>query len=119
MRTARLLLRAMTEADVDDIHSYQSRADVCRYLSFEPRTRDQVADKVALYSAALALNGDGDFWQLAVERAQDPGRVIGDVYFCVNEHGQRIGGDRLDVAPRPCRQRLHDRGGGRGAPDRI
>lgn len=83
VRTARLLLRAMTEADVDDIHSYQSRADVCRYLSFEPRTRDQVADKVALYSAALALNGDGDFWQLAVERAQDPGRVIGDVYFCV------------------------------------
>ena len=39
--------------------------------------------KVARYSAALALNGDGDFWQLAVERAQDPGRVIGDVYFCV------------------------------------
>lgn len=83
VRTARLLLRTMTEADVDDIHAYQSRTDVCRYLSFEPRTRQQVAEKVAQYSRALALNGDGDFWQLAIERARDPGRVIGDVYFCV------------------------------------
>jgi RimJ/RimL family protein N-acetyltransferase len=83
VHTARLLLRPMTEADIDDIHAYQSRADVCRYLSFEPRTREQVAEKVAQYSAALTLNGDGDFWQLAIERAGDRGRVIGDVYFCV------------------------------------
>jgi RimJ/RimL family protein N-acetyltransferase len=83
VHTARLLLRPMTEADIDDIHAYQSRADVCRYLSFEPRTREQVAEKVAQYSAALTLNGDGDFWQLAIERAADRGRVIGDVYFCV------------------------------------
>ena len=83
VRTGRLLLRTMTEADVEDIHAYQSRVDVCRYLSFEPRTRAQVAEKVAQYSLALALNGDGDFWQLAIERAGDPGRVIGDVYFCV------------------------------------
>jgi RimJ/RimL family protein N-acetyltransferase len=83
VRTLRLLLRTMTVADVEDMHAYQSRADVCRYLSFEPRTREHVAEKVAQYSAALALNGDGDFWQLAIERAGDPGRVIGDVYFCV------------------------------------
>ena len=83
VRTTQLLLRPMTEADIDDIHAYQSRADVCRYLSFEPRTREQVAEKVAEYSVALTLNGDGDFWQLAIERAGDRGRVIGDVYFCV------------------------------------
>ena len=53
VRTARLVLRPMTEADVDDIHAHQSRADVCRYLSFEPRTREQVAEKVAQYSVAL------------------------------------------------------------------
>jgi len=32
LRTARLLLRTMTDDDVDDIYAYQSRADVCRYL---------------------------------------------------------------------------------------
>jgi RimJ/RimL family protein N-acetyltransferase len=85
VRTDRLVLRAMTSGDVDDIHAYQSRPDVCRYMLFEPRTRDEVAEKVAKYSAALVLNGDGDFWQLAVERASDPGRVIGDIYFAIKD----------------------------------
>lgn len=83
LRTARLFLRAMTEADVNDVHAYQSRADVCRYLPYEPRTRDEVAEKVAMYSEAVALNGNGDFWQLAIERIDDPGHVIGDVYFTI------------------------------------
>jgi RimJ/RimL family protein N-acetyltransferase len=81
LRTARLALRTMTADDVDDVHAYQSRGDVCRYLMFEPRTRDEVAEKVATFSAARALNGDGDFWELAIERASHPGHVIGDVYF--------------------------------------
>jgi RimJ/RimL family protein N-acetyltransferase len=83
LRTSRLVLRTMTPGDVDDIHAYQSREDVCRYLTFEPRTREQVAEKVAKYSAATVLAGDGDFWQLAVELADDPGHVIGDVYFTI------------------------------------
>lgn len=91
MRTARLLLRPMTDDDVDDIHAYQSRPDVCRYLPFEPRTRDEVAEKVAKYSAALALNGDGDFWQLAIERASAPGRVIGDLYFTISSTANATG----------------------------
>jgi RimJ/RimL family protein N-acetyltransferase len=56
LRTDRLVLRTMTDDDVDDIHAYQSRVDVCRYFPFEPRTRDEVAEKVAKYSTALALN---------------------------------------------------------------
>jgi RimJ/RimL family protein N-acetyltransferase len=75
----------MTDQDVDDIYAYQSLAEVCRYLSFEPRTRDEVAEKVAKYSAALVLDGDGDFWQLAIEAADNPGRVIGDVYFTIRD----------------------------------
>jgi RimJ/RimL family protein N-acetyltransferase len=83
VHTGRLVLRTMTDEDVEDIHSYQSRVDVCRYLPFEPRTRDEVAGKVAEYSKAITLKGDGDFWQLAVERADVRGRVIGDVYFTI------------------------------------
>lgn len=78
LRTERLLLRLMTVADVDAIHAYQSREDVCRYLPFEPRSRDEVAAKVAQYAGATTLAADGDYWQLAVERG---GGVIGDVYF--------------------------------------
>ncbi len=89
--TARLVLRTMRAEDVEDIHAYQSREDVCRYLPFGPRTRDEVAEKVTKYSTALALNGDGDYWQLAVERADEPGRVIGDVYFTIKSAADAAG----------------------------
>ncbi|HEY7076516.1 MAG TPA: GNAT family protein [Solirubrobacteraceae bacterium] len=83
LQTARLELRTMTPDDVDDIHAYQAREEVCRYLSFAPRTREEVAAKVAEYSTAVALDREGDYWQLAVERRDDRGRVIGDVYFTI------------------------------------
>jgi RimJ/RimL family protein N-acetyltransferase len=85
MRTERLLLRTMTVEDIDDIHAYQSLPEVTRYLPFEPRSRDEVAEKIAKYSTALVLAGDGDFWQLAVELAGAPGHVIGDVYFVIKD----------------------------------
>lgn len=83
LRTDRLVLRTMRPADVDDIHAYQSRADVCAYVTYEPRTRDEVAEKVAKWSQATTLAGEGDYWQLAVELAEPPGGVIGDVYFTI------------------------------------
>src|SRR4051812_44867981 len=81
LRTARLVLRHMSDSDVDDIHAYQSREDVCRYLPYVPRTREEVAAEVAQFAEARLLAGDGDPWQLAIERAEAPGRVIGDVSF--------------------------------------
>jgi RimJ/RimL family protein N-acetyltransferase len=87
IRTERLVLRLMTEADVDDIHSYQSREDVCRYLLFEPRTREEVAEKVARHAVATTLEKDGDYLQLALElptTADAPARVIGDSYFTLS-----------------------------------
>jgi RimJ/RimL family protein N-acetyltransferase len=85
LRTARLVLRVMTDDDVDDIYAYESDPDVCRYLPFEPRDRDEVAAKIAKSSTARVLNGAGDFWQLAVERASHPGHVIGDVFFTIKD----------------------------------
>jgi RimJ/RimL family protein N-acetyltransferase len=85
LRTGRLLLRPMISDDVDDIHAYQSLEEVCRYVPFEPRTRAEVAEKLAKYSTALALGGDGDYWQLAIELADSPGHVIGDVFFTIRD----------------------------------
>ena len=83
LRTERLLVRAMVAGDVDDLHDYHSREDVCRFLPYEPRTRDEVAEKVARNAAELTLAAEGDYWQLAVERLDAPGRVIGDVFFAL------------------------------------
>nr|WP_227411821.1 MULTISPECIES: GNAT family protein [unclassified Cryobacterium] len=75
-------LRLMTEADIDIVHSYQSREDVCRYLLFDPRDRDTVAAKVAEHIRHTRLESDGDYLQLAVER-KDDGQMIGDLYITV------------------------------------
>jgi RimJ/RimL family protein N-acetyltransferase len=83
LRTGRLVLRTMTPADAADVHAYQSREDVCRYLMFEPRSREEVAERVARYAQAVTLAGDNDFWQLAVVRADAPERVIGDLFFAI------------------------------------
>jgi RimJ/RimL family protein N-acetyltransferase len=83
LRTARLVLRHMTDADVDDMHAYQSLPDVARYVPYDPRSREEVAAKVAQFAQARTLAGEGDYWQLAIERAEAPGRVIGDLYFSI------------------------------------
>ena len=95
LRTARLTLRLMTPADTEDVFAYQSREDVCRYLLFDPRTRDEVAAKVAEHSHANTLATDGDYLQLAVEWDRGdgtPARVIGDSYFTIasveHSHGE-------------------------------
>lgn len=80
--TERLTLRLMTMADVDAVHAYQSREDVCRFLLHGPRDRERVAEAVAEYAAATRLEHDGDYWELAIERTAD-GRVMGHVYFAV------------------------------------
>ena len=86
IRTERLTLRLMTEADVDDVYLYQSREDVTRYQLFDPRSRAEVAEKIAEFSRAERLEKDGDYWQLAMELpaiGDAPARVIGDIYFTV------------------------------------
>jgi RimJ/RimL family protein N-acetyltransferase len=89
LRTARLTIRPVTAADVDDMHAYQSDPEVCRYLPYAPRSRAEMAGKVAQWSAALRLSGEGDFWILALERA---GRVIGDLYLALkSDAGADIG----------------------------
>ena len=81
--TERLGLRLETDADIDAIHSWQSRADVCRYLLYEPRDRATVATRIAEDSQRTRLEASGDYLQLAVERRSDD-RVIGQMYFSVD-----------------------------------
>ena len=44
LESERLLLRPIDAiGDVDAIHAYASREDVCRYIPWTPKTRDEVA----------------------------------------------------------------------------
>ncbi len=81
IRTDRLILRMMTVDDVDDVHAWMSDPEVTRYLLHDPRSRDDVATRVADYSLARTLATTGDYLQLAVEIPGD--RVIGSVYFTI------------------------------------
>jgi RimJ/RimL family protein N-acetyltransferase len=82
VETARLKLRLLTEADIDAVHSYQSRADFCQYMLYEPRDRDTVAAKVKQHVTRRRLENDGDYLELAVER-QDDGTLLGGIYFAI------------------------------------
>jgi RimJ/RimL family protein N-acetyltransferase len=82
LRVDRVLMRLLTEADIDAVYGYQSRDDVCRYLLFEPRSREEVSAKVREHATHTRLERDGDYLQLGVERLAD-GVLLGDMYITV------------------------------------
>ena len=86
--TERLLLRPFTPDDVDDVFAYQSRDDVCRYIPYPPRTREQVTQRIAPPYARSTIDEPGQSVLLAVQlRSSD--RVIGDLmlHWISREHG--------------------------------
>jgi RimJ/RimL family protein N-acetyltransferase len=89
IRTERLTLRLMTPADVDDVHAYQGREDVCRYLLHEPRTREEAKRHVAKCAAATVLAADGDWIEPAIDLG---GRVIGHIYVNLSSV-ENLGGE--------------------------
>ena len=79
IRTERILLRTITTDDVDAIHAYQSDPEVCRYMLYEPRTKQEVAAKIAQWQHHRRLEHDGDDLELAIDA--DGLGVIGHLYF--------------------------------------
>jgi RimJ/RimL family protein N-acetyltransferase len=87
--TERLLLRPMTPADAPAIHAYQSRADVCRYIPYSPRTLEEVSARLARADVTRAtLDDEGQAIVLAVVRQADDA-LVGDVMLAwkSREHG--------------------------------
>lgn len=69
----------MTLDDVDAVHAYQSDPEVCRFMLYEPRTRDEVERKIAEWLGQGRLEKDGDDLELAID--VDGAGVVGHVYF--------------------------------------
>jgi RimJ/RimL family protein N-acetyltransferase len=85
--TERLSLRPLdVNSDVDAVFAYQSRPDVCRYIPYSPRSRDEVAEWMAARRSTVEEPGQALF--LGVELA-DTGRLVGDLMLAWHsaEHG--------------------------------
>lgn len=92
IRTERLLLRPLDAAtDVDAVHAYQSREDVCRYIPYAPRSRAEVAERLADPARTRsALAQAGQAITLAVVR-RDTGELVGDVMLMWHSAEHRSG----------------------------
>jgi RimJ/RimL family protein N-acetyltransferase len=82
LETARLLLRPIDPVgDVDAMHAYLSREDVCRYIPPEPKNREQVVERLADPRRTRSeLEREGDTLALAVV-LKESGELIGDLVF--------------------------------------
>lgn len=78
VRSARLLLRPLTEADVDDLVEYRSVPEVCRYVPFEPQSAADVTARLSGAWRRQTLEHEGDSITLGAELI-DSAKLIGDV----------------------------------------
>ncbi|WP_375387651.1 GNAT family N-acetyltransferase [uncultured Amnibacterium sp.] len=90
IETERLLLRPIDPVgDVDAIHAYLSREDVCAYIPFSPMTREQVVERYRDPKRFRSvLTEGGQALGLAVV-LKETGELIGDVLLMWNEPEHR------------------------------
>ncbi|HET8927677.1 MAG TPA: GNAT family N-acetyltransferase [Microbacterium sp.] len=76
---ARVRLDLLRDDDLDGLSAIQGDPDVCRYLLYEPRTRDEVARRLAEDSEATRLAAADDYLQPAIRDAE--GTLLGTMYL--------------------------------------
>lgn len=93
IRSDRLLLRPLTSRDTDALLAYRGREDVCRYVPFDPMTREGIAERLAGQWARTELTGEGQSLTLGAE-VRETGELAGDsvLFWHSQEHaGGEIG----------------------------
>jgi RimJ/RimL family protein N-acetyltransferase len=78
LHTERLAIRPLTLDDVDALHSYRSIPEVCRYVPFEPMSKDEIAERIGRQWAGRELTDEGQVFILGVE-LRDDAVLVGDV----------------------------------------
>jgi RimJ/RimL family protein N-acetyltransferase len=88
IRTTRLLLRPLDEADIEGLHSFRSDPETCTYLPFDPQDRDVIRERVTGVMGSTSLESEHAAVALGVERVED-GRLVGDLilFHYEAEHG--------------------------------
>ncbi|MET0271480.1 MAG: GNAT family N-acetyltransferase [Phenylobacterium sp.] len=89
IRTDRLLLRELREADFDDVQAYAEDPQVARFMDWGPNTLDQTRTFMALRLEEQARWPRAEV-TLAVEHLADA-RVIGSIRLAVSDPANRTG----------------------------
>jgi RimJ/RimL family protein N-acetyltransferase len=87
IQTERLVLRPLTLDDIDAVHAYQSNEEVCRYVPFEPRSREVVADRIENLLLSQ-MTDEGQAMTIGAE-LRETGQLLGDIMLAwrSKEHG--------------------------------
>jgi aminoglycoside 6'-N-acetyltransferase len=75
----RVRLDLLRDDDLDALHAIQSDPEVCRYLLYEPRTREEVSRRLTEDSRATRLAAVDDYLQPAIRDAE--GALLGTMYL--------------------------------------
>ena len=78
VRSERLLLRPLSTGDADALLAYRSRGDVCRYVPFEPMSREDIMERIAGPWARTELTDEGQSLTLGAQ-VGETGELAGDV----------------------------------------
>ncbi|MGH6909849.1 MAG: GNAT family N-acetyltransferase [Phenylobacterium sp.] len=89
LRTERLLLRAFTQADFDDVHAYAIDLDVVRFMDWGPNSLEDTQAFLDRSFAAQQRWPRPDV-NLAIQHVADS-RVIGAIRLGVNDEATRTG----------------------------
>jgi len=88
IRTERLILRPPRLSDAEAAYERRSLPEVARYQDWEmPYTRERAENSVAK-DAAMDWPADGGGWNLTVVDAEEPDRILGDVYVGIKWGGR-------------------------------
>jgi RimJ/RimL family protein N-acetyltransferase len=99
IQTERLLLRPLTPDDIEAVHAYQSLEEVCAYLPYEPRTREEVEKRLedADYTRT-ELDAEGQVLILGIV-PKATGRVVGDALLFWHSERHRSGEVGYELHP--------------------
>jgi RimJ/RimL family protein N-acetyltransferase len=78
----RVRLDLLRDDDLDALYAIQSDPEVCRYLLYEPRSRERVQEVLERDAGATRLGEADSFVQPAIRDAS--GRLIGTMYFKIS-----------------------------------
>ena len=81
IRTERLAIRPLVATDAEAMAGYQSRPEVCRYIPYEPRGAEVIADRLAdpAHNRSTIEAGGETLWLGLTLAGSDDSTVIGDV----------------------------------------
>jgi RimJ/RimL family protein N-acetyltransferase len=103
VRTDRLVLRELDEADCGAVHSYASDSEVVRYMDWGPNTEDETKKYIQRatetqrehprnnYELAIILKEDGRLIGSCGIHVSDPNNREGWIGYCLSRHFWRQG----------------------------